>query len=62
MKRPTAVTELIEELKRLPGVGQKTAERLSFFLMRSKVDQATKLANEIQNRNYKIFYYDPKDL
>ncbi|SVD13197.1 uncharacterized protein METZ01_LOCUS366051, partial [marine metagenome] len=23
MKRPTAVTELIEELKRLPGVGQK---------------------------------------
>ncbi|MCH2605247.1 MAG: recombination mediator RecR [Nitrospinales bacterium] len=54
MKRPTAVTELIEELKRLPGVGQKTAERLSFFLMRSKVDQATKLANAIQNIKDKI--------
>ena len=54
MKRPTAVTELIEELKRLPGVGQKTAERLSFFLMRSKVDQATKLANAIHNITDKI--------
>ena len=54
MKRPTAITELIEELKRLPGVGQKTAERLSFFLMRSKVDQATKLANAIQNIKDKI--------
>ena len=54
MKRPTAVTELIEELKRLPGVGQKTAERLSFFLMRSKVDQATKLANAIHNIKDKI--------
>jgi len=54
MKRPTAITELIEELKRLPGVGQKTAERLSFFLMRSKVDQATKLANAIHNIKDKI--------
>ena len=25
-------------------------------------DTSIFLANEIQNRNYKIFYYDPKDL
>ncbi len=56
MKRPTAITELIEELKRLPGVGQKTAERLSFFLMRSKVDQATKLANAIHNIKDKTIF------
>ena len=34
MKRPAAVKELIAELKRLPGIGQKTAERRSFDLMR----------------------------
>ena len=54
MKRPPAVTELIDELKKLPGIGQKTAERLSFFLMRSQASQATKLANAIQNIKEKI--------
>lgn len=54
MKRPPAVTELIDELKRLPGIGQKTAERLSFFLMRGKAEQAKKLATAIQNLKDKI--------
>ena len=54
MKRPTAVTDLIDELKRLPGIGQKTAERLSFFLMRGKIEQAKKLATAIQNLKDKI--------
>jgi len=54
MKRPPAVIELIDELKKLPGIGQKTAERLSFFLMRSQANQANKLANAIQNIKEKI--------
>ena len=54
MKRPQAVTDLIDELKRLPGIGQKTAERLSFFLMRGKVNQATRLATAIHNIKEKI--------
>ena len=54
MKRPTAVTDLIDELKRLPGIGQKTAERLSFFLKRGKVEQSIKLATAIQNLKDKI--------
>jgi len=54
MKRPPAVIELIDELKKLPGIGQKTAERLSFFLMRSKTDQANKLASAIKNIKDKI--------
>ena len=54
MKRPPAVTELIDELQKLPGIGQKTAERLSFFLMRNKADQANKLANAIRNIKDKI--------
>ena len=54
MKRPPAVNELIDELKKLPGIGQKTAERLSFFLMRSQKNQATKLADSIRNIKEKI--------
>ena len=54
MKRPAAVNELIDELKKLPGIGQKTAERLSFFLMRGQAEQATKLANAIHNIKEKI--------
>ena len=54
MKRPPAVIELIDELKKLPGIGQKTAERLSFFLMRSQANQANKLANAIHNIKEKI--------
>ena len=54
MKRPPVVSELIDELKKLPGIGQKTAERLSFFLMRGQAEQATKLANAIHNIKEKI--------
>ena len=54
MKRPLVVNELIDELKKLPGIGQKTAERLSFFLMRGQAEQATKLANAIHNIKEKI--------
>ncbi|MBM15099.1 MAG: recombination protein RecR [Nitrospina sp.] len=54
MKRPPAVNELIEELKKLPGIGQKTAERLSFFLMRIQKNRATKLADSIRNIKEKI--------
>ncbi len=49
MKRPTAVTDLITELKRLPGIGQKTAERLSFYMMRGPREKADKLARAIVN-------------
>ena len=54
MKRPPAVTALIDELKRMPGIGQKTAERLSFFLMRGSSERANKLADAIRNVKEKI--------
>lgn len=54
MKRPAPVTELIEELKRLPGIGQKTAERLSFYLMRGTREQAEKLSRAVVNIKEKI--------
>lgn len=54
MKRPPAVTDLIEELKRMPGIGQKTAERLSFFVMRGSNERANKLADAVRNIKAKI--------
>ncbi len=54
MKRPAAVKELIEELKRLPGIGQKTAERLSFFLMRGEKERVEKLARAMLNIKEKV--------
>jgi recombination protein RecR len=54
VKRPVAVTDLVDELKKLPGIGQKTAERLSFFLMRGPKERAVKLSQAIQNIKEKI--------
>jgi len=38
---------LIDELKRLPGIGRKTAQRLAFFLLKMPADEARGLAQAI---------------
>ncbi len=48
MKRPAALQELIAELQKLPGIGQKTAERLSFYLLRGTKERAQKLARAVE--------------
>lgn len=48
------VNRLIEELKRLPGIGQKTAQRLAFFLLRSDRTQALALSDAIRDAKEKI--------
>ena len=54
MNRPSVVKELLDLLQRMPGIGQKTAERLSFFLMRGSSEQAYKLAEAIRKVKEKI--------
>jgi recombination protein RecR len=44
---PRAVTRLIEEFNRLPGVGPKTAQRLTFHLLRAPKEQAESLADAL---------------
>jgi len=46
---PTAqsVSQLIEELHKLPGIGPKTAQRLAYFLLRAPEEQARALAEAI---------------
>jgi len=48
------ITRLIDELKRLPGIGQKTAQRLAFFLLRSDRDQALALSDAIREAKERI--------
>jgi recombination protein RecR len=43
------MTQLIEELKKLPGVGNKSAQRLAFHILRSSGDDAEALAAAIRN-------------
>ena len=40
---------LIEELKKLPGVGTKSAQRLAFHILRASEDDAEALATAIRN-------------
>jgi recombination protein RecR len=44
---PRAVTRLIEEFHRLPGIGPKTAQRLTFFLLRAPKENAQALADAL---------------
>jgi len=53
---PEPVTRLIEEFSRLPGIGPKTASRLTFFLLRAPAEQALSLAEALrQLRERTIF-------
>jgi recombination protein RecR len=49
-----SVTRLIEELRRLPGIGQKTAQRLAFYLLRVDREQAFALSDAIRDAKEKI--------
>ena len=42
------IARLIDELKHLPGIGQKTAQRLAFHLLRAKPEDALALADAIR--------------
>jgi recombination protein RecR len=48
------VERLIEELKHLPGIGQKTAQRLAFHLLRASKEEAMGLADAIRDAMDKI--------
>ncbi len=41
------VARLIEEFSKLPGIGPKTAQRLTFYLLRGSREEATSLAEAI---------------
>lgn len=49
MKIPKAIQNLIEAFERLPGIGPKTAQRLTFYLLHVPQGELDKFASSIQN-------------
>jgi recombination protein RecR len=53
---PEPVTRLIEAFSQLPGIGPKTASRLTFYLLRRPAEQAEALAGAIRDLKQKIVF------
>ena len=47
---------LVEQLMKLPGVGQKTAERFAFSILKMPSDTAINIANAIVDAKEKLFF------
>jgi recombination protein RecR len=50
------VKKLIEELKKIPGIGRKSAQRICFFLLKSRQENALALANAIKEAREQTFF------
>jgi recombination protein RecR len=51
---PGPIQRLITELGRLPGIGQRTAQRLAFHILRADEEQALGLADAIREVREKV--------
>jgi recombination protein RecR len=51
---PEPVQRLIDELARLPGIGQRSAERMAFYLLKSPSEDALKLAQAITDVKQRV--------
>ncbi len=57
-KHAGAVSELVEQLGRLPGIGRKSAERLAFHLLRVPESEAIALADAVTRVRKDVRYCD----
>lgn len=53
---PGPVTRLIEAFAQLPGIGPKSASRLTFYLLRRPAEQAETLADALRDLKQKIVF------
>jgi len=51
-----SLSNLIDQLHRLPGIGRKTAQRLAFYIIKDSIEDAGELANAILDVKNKIRY------
>ena len=56
MSFPEPLQKLIDEFSRFPGIGPKTAQRLSFFLLSRPREEAAALARAILEAKDKLFF------
>ena len=50
------LSRLIEELKKIPSIGAKTAQRIAFYIIGIPQDEADRLADAIKEAKKNIFY------
>jgi len=48
------LNELIEELSKLPGIGRKSAQRISFYLLKVPEEEVLRLASTIESAKRKL--------
>lgn len=53
---PVTVSKLIEEFEKLPGIGNKTAQRLAFYVLQASRDRAEALSKAIIEAKDKVKY------
>ncbi|MEP6783578.1 MAG: recombination mediator RecR [Acidobacteriota bacterium] len=53
---PASIQELVEQLKKLPGVGAKSATRLAFHILRTPREDAEKLCQAIRDVKDRVTY------
>lgn len=53
-----AIDHLVDSLKRLPGVGQKSAQRMAFYLLERDRQGASRLAEALQSAVEKVGHCD----
>ena len=51
---PAPLSRLVAELSRLPGIGQRTAQRLAFHILRAPDEETTALATAIREVKEKV--------
>ena len=51
---PEPINRLVGELAKLPGIGQRTAQRLAFHILRSEDADAAALADAIREVKEKV--------
>ncbi len=53
---PESLTNLIDQLKKLPGIGSKSAERIALYLLAANGQEADKLSQAITELKTRICY------
>jgi recombination protein RecR len=56
MSYPESLSRLIDQLKRLPGIGAKGAQRLAFHILRAPRDEADRLIEAIRDVKDRVTY------
>jgi recombination protein RecR len=56
MKYIPAISRLIDEFARLPGIGRKTAQRLAFHIINQDASEAVQFAEAIMDAKRKVHF------